>query len=85
MIAPDATLREVAFAVGTALERERVLAVLCGGSAATFYAPDVYQSEDLDFVLTFDTDGALVKSAFVCARVRVQEPNVHPPRLTLHR
>lgn len=63
MIAPDATLREVAFAVGTALERDGIQAVLCGGSAATFYAPDVYQSEDLDFVLTFDTDGALVKSA----------------------
>lgn len=63
LIAPGATLREVAFAVGSALEREGIHAVLCGGSAATFYAPDVYQSEDLDFVLTFDTDGALVKSA----------------------
>jgi hypothetical protein len=63
LIAPDATLRDVAFAVGTALDREGVHAVLCGGSAATFYAPDVYQSEDLDFVLTFATDGAIVKRA----------------------
>jgi hypothetical protein len=63
LIAPDATLRDVAFTVGTALDREGVLAVLCGGSAATFYAPDVYQSEDLDFVLTFGTDGATVRRA----------------------
>ncbi len=58
MIAPDATLRDVAFAVGTALDRAGAHAVLCGGSAATFYAPDVYQSEDLDFVLTFGSDDA---------------------------
>lgn len=58
MIAPGATLRDVAFAVGTALAAANVDAVLCGGSAATFYAPDVYQSEDLDFVLTFGSDDA---------------------------
>jgi hypothetical protein len=63
LIAPNATLRDVAFAVGTALDRDGIHAVLCGGSAATFYAPDVYQSEDLDFVLTFDADGAIVKRA----------------------
>lgn len=63
MIAPNATLREVAFAVGTALDRDGIDAVLCGGSAATFYAPEAYQSEDLDFVLTFDSDGSAVKSA----------------------
>jgi len=56
VIGPEATLREVAFAVGTALDREGAHAVLCGGSAATFYAPEVYQSEDLDFVLTFGAD-----------------------------
>ncbi|HTD35307.1 MAG TPA: hypothetical protein VK665_16695 [Candidatus Elarobacter sp.] len=58
MIAPDATLRDVAFAVGTALAAANVDAVLCGGSAATFYAPSVYQSEDLDFVLTFGSEDA---------------------------
>jgi hypothetical protein len=56
VIGPEATLRDVAFAIGTALDREGAHAVLCGGSAATFYAPDVYQSEDLDFVLTFGSD-----------------------------
>jgi hypothetical protein len=64
VIAPDATLREVAFTVGTALDREGVHAVLCGGSAATFYAPQVYQSEDLDFVLTFGSeDGTATRKA----------------------
>ncbi|HTD37018.1 MAG TPA: hypothetical protein VK669_05865 [Candidatus Limnocylindrales bacterium] len=59
MIGPAATLRDVAFTVGTALARAGVDAVLCGGSAATFYAPDVYQSEDLDFVLTFGAEDAV--------------------------
>jgi hypothetical protein len=59
----NTTLRDIAFAVGTALDCRGVRAVLCGGSAATFYAPDVYQSEDLDFVLAFGTDGAIVREA----------------------
>lgn len=63
MIEPNASLREVAFAVGTALERAGIEAVLCGGSAATFYAPEAYQSEDLDFVLEFGTDGSSVRAA----------------------
>ncbi len=64
MIGPDATLREIALTVGTALDREGVHAVFCGGSAATFYAPQVYQSEDLDFVLTFGSeDGAATRRA----------------------
>ena len=45
------TLAEVAWAVCTALDRAGVEAVLTGGSAATFYAPDAYQSRDLDFIL----------------------------------
>ncbi len=47
----EATLVDVAFAVCTALERAGVTAVLCGGSAATYYAPERYQSLDADFVL----------------------------------
>ncbi len=35
----------------TALESVGVTAVLTGGSAATFYAPEAYQSRDLDFVI----------------------------------
>lgn len=82
MIEPNATLREVAFAVGTALDRAGISAVLCGGSAATFYAPNVYQSEDLDFVLTFGTDGAVVKGALAALGFRFENglfsrPDVH--------
>jgi hypothetical protein len=47
----DATLVDVAFAVCTVLDRAGVTAVLCGGSAATYYAPERYQSLDADFVL----------------------------------
>jgi hypothetical protein len=47
----ESTLTDVAFIVCTALERAGEPAVLCGGSAATFYAPEKYESRDLDFVL----------------------------------
>ena len=52
-IGPTTTLRELAFIVCTALDREGETAVLTGGSAATIYAPEAYQSKDLDFVFTF--------------------------------
>lgn len=52
-INPETTLRELAFLVCTALDQEGYIAVLTGGSAATIYAPDAYQSSDLDFVFTF--------------------------------
>ncbi|MGA2392911.1 MAG: hypothetical protein ABSH03_06145 [Candidatus Lustribacter sp.] len=47
----SATLIDVAFAVCTALDRVGTIGVLTGGSAATFYVPDRYQSLDVDFVL----------------------------------
>ena len=53
MIAASSGLIEVAFAVCTALEHAGWKAVLTGGSAATFHAPDAYQSLDIDFVITF--------------------------------
>lgn len=49
----QSTLTDVAFAVSTALERINEPVVLCGGSAATYYAPEAYESRDLDFVITF--------------------------------
>lgn len=52
MIGPAATLTDVAFAVCTALDRIGYRVVLTGGSAATYYAPEAYQSDDLDFVIT---------------------------------
>lgn len=51
MIDASSTLVEVAFQVCSALHERGIVAVLTGGSAATFYAPDAYQSRDLDFVI----------------------------------
>ncbi len=45
-ITRDSSLREVAFAVCTALDRVGVTAVLTGGGAATLYAPEAIQSYD---------------------------------------
>jgi hypothetical protein len=52
-IGPLTTLREMAFIVSTALEESKISAVLSGGGAATVYAPESNQSNDLDFVLSF--------------------------------
>lgn len=53
LLGADATLADVAFAVCSALDRAGEHAVLCGGSAAAYYAPEAYESDDLDFVLRF--------------------------------
>lgn len=45
------TIVQIAFEIGTALAQENVVAVLSGGGAATTYAPDAYQTRDLDFIL----------------------------------
>ena len=46
-----ASLVDVAFAACTVLHRAGETAVLCGGSAAAYYVPDLYQSLDVDFVV----------------------------------
>lgn len=77
MIAAGATLADVAFHVCTALHRHGITAVLTGGSAATFYAPDAYQSRDLDFVITAwvpDGELALIAAGFR----RERDCYVHP-------
>jgi hypothetical protein len=51
-------------------------AVLCGGSAATFYAPDAYMSADDDFVLTVELSRNEI-SAIQALRGR-WSPNVQP-------
>lgn len=63
MLPSDTTLIDVAFAVCTALDRVGERALLVGGSAATFYAPEAYQSSDCDFILTLDPDAKNVTSA----------------------
>jgi hypothetical protein len=63
MLSPDATLIDVAFAVCTALDHAGERALLVGGSAATFYAPDAYQSSDCDFILALGPDARDVTSS----------------------
>lgn len=52
-ITPATTLDELAFIVCTAFHLVGECIILSGGGAATVYAPDAYQSRDLDFVLDF--------------------------------
>jgi hypothetical protein len=50
------------------LDRKGFHAVLTGGSAATYYAPEAYQSGDLDFVITLKGTGgeaALAELGFI--------------------
>jgi hypothetical protein len=54
MIERGSSLIDGAFAVCTALDAAGFTAILCGGSAATYYAPDAYMSADNDFVMTVD-------------------------------
>jgi hypothetical protein len=63
VLSPDATLIDVAFAVCTALDRAGERALLVGGSAATYYAPQAYQSSDCDFILLFGADPKSVIAA----------------------
>ncbi|MGC1379984.1 MAG: hypothetical protein WA814_03030 [Candidatus Baltobacteraceae bacterium] len=58
LITAASTLKDVCFAVCTALDRAGTVAVLTGGSAATYYAPESYQSRDADFVIEFSADRA---------------------------
>ena len=54
MISESSSLSDVCFAVAGALATRNIAAVLCGGSAATIYAPRSYLSYDADFVLDND-------------------------------
>jgi hypothetical protein len=62
-ITPSSSLTDVSFVVCTALHRIGTTAVLTGGSAATFYAPDRYQSRDADFIITMSLNQAAAASA----------------------
>ncbi len=54
MISPGSSLIDGAFVICTTLDAAGFTAVLCGGSAATYYAPDAYMSADNDFVMTVE-------------------------------
>jgi hypothetical protein len=70
IIAPSDDLPTVAFKICTALERAGIRAVLTGGSAAAVYAPEAYQSDDVDFIASFTSkkkefDSTLLTLGFV--------------------
>lgn len=54
-ITASTTLKDLAFIVCTALDQSGIKAVLTGGGAATVYAPEAYQSRDLDFILSYQS------------------------------
>ena len=62
-ITEKSSLEDVCFAVCTALAHAGTVAVLTGGSAATYYAPHAYQSGDADFIITFSSDTARAGNA----------------------
>lgn len=51
------------FEVCSALDTTGTAAVLTGGSAATYYAPERYQSRDADFVITLSADFQAARQA----------------------
>lgn len=61
MIQSNDDVITVAFKACTALAAQNVEAVLCGGSAATFYAPQAYQSTDADFIISWWCDESRAK------------------------
>ncbi len=63
LITKESSLEDVCFAVCTALAHAGTVAVLTGGSAATYYAPHSYQSGDADFIITFSSDTARAGNA----------------------
>lgn len=60
MISHLTSIRELAFIVGDAFIAAERVAVLSGGGAAEVYAPSVYQSQDLDFILSFGGGAAKI-------------------------
>jgi len=76
------SLRSVALAVGDALRRAGIDAVLTGGACASFYSRGAYHSVDLDFVLAGEVtrsqlDAVMAGLGFRRHRDRYVHP-VHP-------
>lgn len=61
-ITPNSSLTELAFVVCTALNQVGTKAILTGGAAANFYAPQEYLSQDLDFVVKFGGGAAAAEA-----------------------
>jgi hypothetical protein len=76
----DSSLEAVAAAVGSALERAGIRAVLTGGGCATIYTKGEYQSEDLDFVLQSSTSQSLLDQAMASIGFQRRGDRYHHPK-----
>jgi hypothetical protein len=56
VINKSSTLQDVALEVCSVLRERGLRVILVGGSAATYYSKNAYQSDDVDFVAHFDVD-----------------------------
>lgn len=73
------SLATVAFAVGDALRRHGVVAVMTGGACATWFSGGEYQSSDVDFVTQGDPQQRLVDEALrELGFSRERDRYVHP-------
>jgi hypothetical protein len=63
ILTAESSLVDVSFAVCTVLDRAGTVAVLTGGSAATYYNPHYYQSMDADFVLSVGPEPRMIHEA----------------------
>ena len=72
-------LPAVAAAVGAALTRHRIRAVLTGGACATIYTRGQYQSHDMDFIVVRTTTQAQLDTALASIGfVRTRDRYIHP-------
>ena len=69
-ITARSSLRSVAFAVGVALRRAGIRAVLTGGSCASLHSEGTYLSRDIDFVLQSSPGQASLDEAMAAVDYR---------------
>ena len=78
-LGPRSTLATVAHAVGDALRRHGITAVLTGGACASLYAAGRYQSQDMDFIATGGVSQAALDQALATVGFRrAGDRYVHP-------
>ncbi|MBI2527437.1 MAG: hypothetical protein HYV93_15810 [Candidatus Rokubacteria bacterium] len=79
MITRQSSLADVAIALGDALRRHGIRAVLTGGACASLHTAGDYQSRDVDFVLVGPTTQARLDAAMASVRfLRRGDSYVHP-------
>ena len=78
-LGPRSTLAGVALAVGDALRRHEITAVLTGGACASLYAGGRYLSQDMDFIATTGVTQSRLDQAMASVGFgRAGDRYVHP-------